>query len=543
MEYKEKGGRTGSARLDIMEVATERPTAYSARVIAGQPGLTSLDLRVKVDSEKNERDDLIKKAAEDRVDRTMISAEQVTASAANLEALRAAGLYKSALAYRDVGTIRLGAHWEHAALTATELVATLKPNGAPEAWPDIRKFLPGGYKYAGGPLVQWDEPIPPPEGAELLAKMSTFPEVTVYKAGESYLGKDVWAMDILPKVDASHLSAAKQTTIKPTLVYSARQHANEVSSTSHVLKMAELLLTDPAYKEKLKKVNVVVHPFTNPDGAQLAYDLQKSTPHQMLHAGYLGSLGVDVTAAQNDPDPMYPETLVRPKLWRAWLPDIFLNPHGYPSHEWVQAFSEYAAWVRTRAVEARDYWTMRGWWMPGFSWLDDPRYPRHKTEQMKLLSMITANVKAAPEVWAMNQRAYDRYARYSFAFDEKNFKLDFTDGVLTYKAIKGSRAAAGPGAGGAGGVAQGSGAQPGGWMQRYPNVTIFEGSTEAPDETARGEWLKLVATAGLQWDKANFEYLVQGNHKVDRKAEPFFGGLSLSMNRTRPARPAETPKP
>jgi hypothetical protein len=540
--FTEKGGRAGSVRLDIRDVATDRPTSYSARVMSGKPGLASLDLRVKVDTDKDERDDLVRKASEDRVDRTIISAEQVTATLNNLETLRAAGLYKNTLAYHDVGAIRVGAHWEHAATAATERVATLAPNGTPEAWPDISKSLPSGYKYAGGTLVQWDEPISPPEGAEILAKMSTFPEVTVYKAGESYLGKDVWAMDILPKVEASHLSAAKQTTIKPTVLYSARQHANEVSSTSHVLKLAEMLLTDPAYKEKLKKVNVVVHPFTNPDGAQLAYDLQKITPNQMLHAGYLGPLGVDVTAGQNDPDPMYPETRVRPKLWRSWLPDIFLNPHGYPSHEWVQAFSEYAAWVRTRAVEQRDYWTMRGWWMPGFSWLDDPRYPRHKTEQMKLLSMITANVKAAPEVWAMNERAYDRYTRYSFAFDEKNFKLDFTDGVLTYKAIKGSRASAGPGGGGSG-IAQGSGGQPGGWMQRYPNVTIFEGSTEAPDETAHGDWLKLVATAGLQWDKAHFEYLVQGNHKVDRKAEPFFGGVSLSMNRTRPARPAETPKP
>lgn len=74
-------------------------------------------------------------------------------------------------------------------------------------------------------------------------------------------------------------------------------------------------------------------------------------------------------------------------------------------------------------------------------------------------------------------------------------------------------------------------------MQRYPNVTLFEGSTEAPDETAHGDCLKLVATAGLQWDKANFEYLAQGNHRVDRKAETFFGGgVSLSMNRPRPAK-------
>ena len=137
-------------------------------------------------------------------------------------------------------------------MAATERVATLLPNGTPEAWPDIRRFLPRGYKYAGGSLVQWDEPIAPAEGAEILAKMSTFPEVTVYKAGESYLGKDVWAMDMMPKIEASHVSLAKLTTTKPTVVYSARQHANEVSSTSHVLKLAELLLTDPSYKEKLK---------------------------------------------------------------------------------------------------------------------------------------------------------------------------------------------------------------------------------------------------------------------------------------------------
>ena len=83
--------------------------------------------------------------------------------------------------------------------------------------------------------------------------------------------------------------------------------------------------------------------------------------------------GVDVTAAQWDADPILPESGIRPKIWRTWLPDIFLNPHGYPTHEWVQLFSEYAAWVRTRSVETRDYWTMRGWWMPGFAWLDDPR--------------------------------------------------------------------------------------------------------------------------------------------------------------------------
>jgi hypothetical protein len=527
VEYVEQNGRKGEVHLDIPKIAVERPQTLAATVRAGRDGIERLDLRVKVDTEKDEREQLVQRTDESRVDRTMMSAEQARGVIANLSRLRAAGLYRDALAYHDLGAVRLTIAWEHESKLASEIVATLDANGSPAPFPDIRKLLPAGRPaeaVALGPelpIVQWDTPIPPPEAYELLAKMSTFKEASVYKVGQSYLGKDVWAMDLMPPITASHWSHAKMTTMKPTIVYSARQHANEVSSTSHVLKMAELLLTDPVYREKLNKVNVVIHPITNADGAQLAYDLQKINPTYMLHAGYLGSLGVDVTNGQWDADPMYPETGIRPKIWRTWLPDIFLNPHGYPSHEWVQMFSEYAAWVRTRSVETRDYWTMRGWWMPGFGWLDDARYPRHKDEQMKLLDMITEYAKAAPGTVALNARAYDRYKRYSFDFDQKNFKLDFTNGVLIYKSIKGARA----------------NPQSNDFMTRQPNVTIWEGVTEAPDETARGDWMKLVANAGLQWDKAILEYLATGHHEVERKVDPFWNGVSLTMNRPRPPKP------
>jgi zinc carboxypeptidase len=526
VEYVDRDGRAGEARLDIPKVALDRPQTLAALVRAGRDGIDRLDLRVKVDTEKDEREELVKRADDIRVDRTMMSAEQVAAVFANLARLRDAGLYRDSLAYPGLGSVRVTAGWEHDSKADNEIVATLDPNGSPAALPDIRRITSTAGAGGGqtGPLVQWDTPIPPPEASEILAKMSAFKEANVYKVGQSYLGKDVWAMDLMPPVTASHWSQAKQTTLKPTIVYSARQHANEVSSTSHVLRMAELLLTDPAYREKLNKVNVVIHPITNADGAQLAYDLQKTNPNHMLHAGYLGALGVDVTNAQWDADPIYPESGIRPKIWRTWLPDIFLNPHGYPSHEWVQMFSEYAAWVRTRSVETRDYWTMRGWWMPGFGWLDDERYPRHKDEQIKLLTMITDYVKAAPATVALNQRAYERYKRYSFDFDQKNFKLDFTNGVLIYKSIKGARA----------------NPQSQDFMTRNPNVTVWDGVTEAPDETARGDWLKLVANAGLQWDKAILEYLVQGRHEVERKVEVFWNGVALTMNRPRPPKPPRT---
>jgi hypothetical protein len=139
--------------------------------------------------------------------------------------------------------------------------------------------------------------------------------------------------------------------------------------------------------------------------------------------------------------------------------------------------------------------------------------------------MITDYAKQVPGTVALNERSYDRYKRYSFDFDPKNFKLDFTNGVLIYKSVKGARQSA---------TSQD-------FMTRQPNVTVWDGSTEAPDETARGDWMKLVANAGLQWDKAVLDYLVNGHHEVERKVEPFWnGGVALSMNRPRPPKPAKS---
>jgi hypothetical protein len=164
---------------------------------------------------------------------------------------------------------------------------------------------------------------------------------------------------------------------------------------------------------------------------------------------------------------------------------------------------------------------MRGWFMPSFSYLDDPRYPRHKEAAFEIRERITRNINAVPELRALNERAYARYRRYGFEHDKKNFKLDFSDNVLIYTAIKGSRASSTSSS----------------FMGRQPKITIWSGGTEAPDETAQGDWLKLVATAGLQWDKALLDYLVKGDHAIERKTDAFYNGVRISMNRPRPPKP------
>ena len=397
---------------------------------------------------------------------------------------------------------------------SSHVTAILPDNGVPAPLPVWTDLVPEGWTYEGERIVQWETPIPPPEGHEMTAKMShAFDEVHMYHVGESYLGKQIWAMDLMSPVTATHWSRVKATTFKPTVIYSAREHANEVSSTSHALRHAELLLTDSVQRARLDKVNVVIHPFTNPDGAQLAYDLFRITPDYILHAGYLGSLGAGVGGGGSFP--IYPESKVRGKLWDRWFPDIFLNPHGYPSHQVVQLFSEYSGLVRSGRVTERNWGLNKGWFMPGFGYLDDPAYPRHKDAAFKIRDYITAGINSNRDVFEMNQRNYDRYRRYGADFDTEVFRLPMTDSVMIHMPLKGS-----PGFGGGGSFS--------------PRITIWSGITEAPDETAYGPWMELVAKAGLSWDQAILDYLYDGDHKVERSGSAFLGGATLRMSRTRP---------
>jgi hypothetical protein len=135
---------------------------------------------VKVDTQADERESLVKRSDEFRVDRTMLSADQVSRVMANLTNMRTSGLYREALAYHDLGNIRLTIAWDHESKPGAEQVATLGP-GAPNRSPTSRN-IPATD-------LQWDTPIPPPEAYGVLAKMSAQKEATVYKSGRATLAR------------------------------------------------------------------------------------------------------------------------------------------------------------------------------------------------------------------------------------------------------------------------------------------------------------------------------------------------------------------
>ena len=279
-------------------------------------------------------------------------------------------------------------------------------------------------------------------------------------------------------------------------------------------------------------MNVVLHPIMNADGAQLNYDLQQVTPDYMLHASYLGALGVDATTGAGTEDPVYPESNVRPELQAMWLPDIMMNLHGYPSHEWVQLFAGYSAWVRGRTGEQRQWWAPRGWFVPGFNYVDDPAQPQWARAQFAILDTVAAAITGDPAVNAMNHRLYTRYQKYGTQ-DVENFREYFRNGILVYQSLRG-RPLDGGGRGGRGG---GGSTPPGAAALNSPRVSYFSLVTEAPDETARGDWLKLVAGAGLTETSALLRYLAEGENRVKHDVAEYDGFVNRSEARVKPVLP------
>ncbi len=515
-----------------------QPRLIQARVRAGQPGLEKLTWILPADYKDDRFEDWVKLEGEEQVVRGIFPVEQAKAQLHWLASMHAAGLYKNEIAYPHVRNMAFEFELPNPRSAKVD-------SPAPREYAVLAVSPPAAARpmisdYAGKlhrtQLVQWDEPISPDENAAVLAKLAEHPGVNVYWMGRSYLGENLWAADMMLPSQSTLRSWAKETTLKASIVYSGRQHANEVSSTSHLLKLGEQLATDPETRAMLKQVNVVLHPITNADGAQLSVELAEVTPNNMLHPGYHGALAADVATGQQDSDPVYPESRTRRQLIEGWLPDAFLNPHGYPSHEWVQPFSEYSGWVTSRqgANNGRTWWIPRGWFT-SLTYLRDPDHPYSEKVAYDIRDRIVEAERNVPGLMELEDRMNARYERFGQRWQPENMQQPLVNGVRIYMSLKGAPARTGA----PGEAARGSGGVGG----LSPDVTWDSGYTEAPDETAHGDYMKLMASAGLAFDRVHLSYLANGKLRIRRTEREQGGKVMWRLERQRPNLPSSETEP
>lgn len=501
------GNASTKAKIEITykEKGAERP-AHMTRELTRIDATPPFAVKAVVRPDRVKEIELQVEAKDDR------EAARAADALDALVRLHAAGLYRTALSYDHVDNIAVSILLKDA---RTRRLVT-NSGGAPES--NIRV----SHEKPQHPLVKWDHIISPDESEGIVAGLAAYPEVKAYRAGVSYRGREISVMEITSSTTSELVSLAKLTAMKPTIFITGRQHANEVSSTSHILRLAELLVTDPSYKEILKKINIILQPVENPDGAQMAYELQKLTPTHMLHAGRYSALGMDVGSQVGQADPLLPEALVRGRVWHEWLPDIYLNPHGYPSHEWVQQFAGYVP------PGFRSYLASRGWYT-SVSGLRDPRYPAHALAVEAIRDSIVREINSNPDVKALNLRHQERYRRWAYGFQPYLYNQEiYKDTTIYYSDPETGEPAGSRRARDGGGRS----------MSAWPQVTYFNGGTEAPDETAQGQWLDLVTKPGFSYLMASIKYLRDGQYDVQRiEEEGQRDSVSLTLFRPRPVLP------
>lgn len=376
-----------------------------------------------------------------------------------------------------------------------------------ESFPILSKVakVPEGTSEPSEIPVPTDEIISHEMCIKLVRSLGQNEKVKAYIAGKSYENRDVPVLEIFTP-QAKYVSTARLTTFKPTLYLSGRQHANEVSSTNYILKFAELLAKDKDYGDVSKKINFVLHPMENPDGAALAYELQKLTPFHCLHAGRYSLLGMDIGTQVSSTKPLLPEAMVRKNINEKWRPDIYLNLHGYPSHEWVQQFSNYSPYL------FRDYWIPRGWFAY-FRSLRLPIYQRWKEAGDDVKKFLIDEMQANPEIADSNRKFYDRYRRWAARWQPHMNDLEITDGLNIYAKRRSSEESK---------------------LTPRTQVTFVEETPELMDETARGDWLRFLCEQGLTYLNAHVRYLSSVHYEISRIDEEIRDRIRIQFIRSRP---------
>lgn len=163
-----------------------------------------------------------------------------------------------------------------------------------------------------------------------------FPHARLRPLRESLYGAPLVALELTSPTP--YASRARLTAWRPTVLVSARQHANEPSSTNAMYSWLEEELSGGAL---LRRTNVVFHPLENPDGARLHTALSQLAARHMHHAARYTGVGADLQTNPISRGAVIPESELRTETWRRWQPWLHLNCHGYPAHEWVRANGGY----------------------------------------------------------------------------------------------------------------------------------------------------------------------------------------------------------
>ena len=327
--------------------------------------------------------------------------------------------------------------------------------------------------------IPMERPIGYQEGVRLIKSLKGLPGVDVVEEGSSFGGLPIYSIENTYPRSSAFISHAKRITFKPTFFINCRHHANEVSSTNAGLKLAHLLATRPHFKQFLKKANVVVNPMENVDGMVILEEMLKLTPTDKLHAGRYNKAGQEYYTEYFNQKTPFGEARVKPAIYQRWLPDICVDNHGFPSHEWEQPFSGYAP------SRFKEWWIPRSLLFVYLPYLEE-KASSSKWKNAEILgNWIAKAILKEREIIELNRTFSNRYWKYRQRWFKNITKSNKSIQLLPLQKRF----------------------QRTNFSYRYPHITTVDFITEVADETAQGDFLKTCVSAHLQSNLAVIKLL------------------------------------
>ncbi len=391
---------------------------------------------------------------------------------------------------------------------------------------------------------------------EIIEQLKRVKGLKVYKAANSYMGRKVYVVEFEPK-EEGYISRVKRINNLPSEIINSRHHANEVSSTNSAFMLIKELLTNKKYKDLPDKINLSIIPMENVDGSAIHYELQKDNPNWKLHVARFNSIGKEFYYEYFNVDTIHTEAMAFTNLWEKWLPDIVVDNHGVPSHEWEQQFSGYTSpsykgfWL-PRALLYGYFWVVtdeeykdnyllnkkiedviaqfsgytspsyKGFWLPrallyGYFWVvTDEEYKDNYLLNKKIEDVIADSVQKNEEITKFNKEWISVFEKFAHAWMPNLFPADYYRDMINY------------------------------WIyfsydknHRYPSIkipwiTTVSYTSEVADETAHGEYLNTCAKAHKEHDLAVIDMLFESEINFDRAFNLFENNLELKNTRQRP---------
>lgn len=344
---------------------------------------------------------------------------------------------------------------------------------------------------------------------EIIEELKQVPGIEVFRTAVSYTGRELYAVWIKPEYEG-YLSMTKRISRIPGEMINARHHANEVSSTNAAFILIKKLLTEDVYKDLPDKLNLVIVPMENVDGAAIHYELQKEHPNWKFHVARFNSLGKEFYYEHFQQDTIHSEAMGLTRIYDRYVPDMIVDNHGVPSHEWEQQFSGYTSP------------SYKGFWLPrsllyGYFWyVTNPEYKDNYPVNKVMEDVIADKIAEYPEMRELNREWSAQFEKYAHAWMPKLFPANYYKEMINY------------------------------WIPfaadpnhrypsiRFPWITTVAYTSEVADETAQGEYLNLCARAHVAHDEATIRMLMEAVHVMECHLEEQDGQILTSYIRQRP---------